>query len=58
MGYDESPKAEGRVEWPWLVRDEKHGSPVSCAQLLMGLTESRRGFPELLGQGGHRHEAG
>ena len=36
MGYDGSPKAEGKVEGPWLLRDERHGSPVSCARFING----------------------
>jgi hypothetical protein len=26
MGYDDFPKAEETVEWPWLLREERHGS--------------------------------
>lgn len=28
MGYDSSPKIEGKVEWPCLLRVERHGLAV------------------------------
>jgi hypothetical protein len=37
MGYDGFPKAEGTVEWPWLLREERLGSPGRCAERLNGL---------------------
>ena len=37
MGYDGSPKAEEKVEWPWFLSDKGHGLRGGCVPFFNGL---------------------
>ncbi len=55
IGYDDSPKAEGKGRMAMALHDKRHGSPVGFARIL-----SLRAVGGFLSWSArrHRHEAG